>query len=137
MPVLRNKTGIFNNVSPTKDNWIPGGSGHSGITFNARIRKDGSIAELGIDTGDKARNKSIYHELKSKADCSDILKQYSLNWKEIPEKRLSVISINYDKYGLIDEEHWDEIANFLAESISGLITVFKPLLDVIIKSKSN
>lgn len=37
LPVLRSKTGIYNNVSPGKDNWLTGASGHSGVVFNPVI----------------------------------------------------------------------------------------------------
>lgn len=60
LPILRVKTGIFNNVSPTKDNWIAGASGYSGVSFNPVIRMDGARAELYIDTGDELRNTIIF-----------------------------------------------------------------------------
>jgi len=136
LPILRGKTGIFMNVSPSKDNWLVGGSGYGGITFNPRIRMDGARAELGIDTGDKDRNKEIFNRLKVHADSSDkpILKK--LNWNEIPDKRLCVISIHYNKYGLNDEEHWGEIIESLADNLAEMIKAFKPMLESIIKGFS-
>ena len=56
-----------------------------------------------------------------------------LDWRELPEKKTSCISIHYNDYGLDDEEHWDEVINFLAESIAALNQAFKPLLDNIVK----
>ena len=134
LPVLRIKTGAFSNVSPTKDNWITGASGHSGIYFNPVIRMDGARAELYIDTGDEQRNTSIYEKLKSKE--SDINSSFSgeLIWQELPGKRACKICTQYHDFGLNNVEHWDEIINWLADNMSALIKTFKPLLDVIMKN---
>ena len=133
LPVLRVKTGIYNNVSPTKDNWLTGASGHSGVVFNPVILMDGARAELYIDTGDDQRNLSIFDELKSKE--SDIAAAFpgDLIWQDLPGKRACRISVQYHDYGLNDEEHWNDIADFLGDKVAALIKVFKPLLSTIMK----
>ena len=94
---------------------------------------DGARAELYIDTGDGQRNTSIYDALKAKE--SDIATSYEgeLIWQDLPGRRGCRICVQYHDYGLNDEEHWDEIAHFLAENIRQLMKVFKPLLDAIMK----
>jgi len=133
LPILRATTGIYNNVSPTNDNWLTGASGHSGIAFNPIIRMDGARAELYIDTGDGQRNTSIYDALKAKE--SDLATSFvgELIWQDLPGRRGRRICVQYHDYGLNDEEHWDEIAHFLADNIRQLMKVFKPLLDAIMK----
>jgi hypothetical protein len=134
LPVLRVKTGIFNNISPTKDNWLAGASGYSGVSFNPVIRMDGARAELYIDTGDELRNTSIYEKLKSREN--EIISSFSdeLIWQDLPGKRACRICVQYHSFGLNDVEHWDEIIEWLANSISTFIKIFKPLLDVIMKN---
>ncbi|MDD4476249.1 MAG: DUF4268 domain-containing protein [Eubacteriales bacterium] len=134
LPVMRVKTGIYNNVSPTKDNWITGASGHSGVVFNPVIRMDGARAELYIDTGDEQRNISIYEKLKSKEN--DIVSSFpgELIWQDLPGKRACRICVQYHEYGLNNEEHWDEIIVWLADNVAALMKAFKPLLDVVVKS---
>ena len=129
LPVMREKTGVFMNVSPSKENWCAAGSGHTGVIYNAVIRKDGARAELYIDTGDKEYNKWLFHELTE--NMHDIEKMFgpSLDWREMPEKNVSCISVHYYNYGLDDEDHWDVIAEFLADSLSQLIKVLGPLID--------
>lgn len=133
LPTLRGKTGIYNNVSPSKDNWLTGSSGHAGLVFNPVIKMDSARAELYIDTGDKEKNKAIFLELKAKESEIKNLFEAPLVWQELPEKRASRISLRFDDYGLKDEEHWDEIIEFLANSLTALIKTFKPLLDTISK----
>lgn len=129
LPALRTKTGILNNVSPSNDNWLNGASGHSGITFNPIIRIDGARAELYINTGDEKRNDSIYHDLKARQNEIEIAFGGGLDWQELPGKKACRISVHFHDYGLNDEDHWDEIINFLADNLLRLITVFKPMLD--------
>jgi len=128
LPVLREKTGLYNNVSPTKDNWIYGASGHSGIPYSAIIRRDGARVELYISTDDKTKNKSIFHKLKKLVEGNSE-SNYEFDWRELENKKSSCISIHYSDYGLDDENHWDDVIDFLADGISTLIKVFKPLLD--------
>jgi len=129
LPVLRSKTGIYNNVSPGKDNWLTGASGHSGVVFNPVIRMDGARAELYIDTGDNMRNMSIYDALKSQE--SEIAATFpgELIWQDLPGKRACRICAQYHDYGLNHEEHWNEIIDWLADNLATLIKIFKPLLD--------
>ncbi len=134
LPILRIKTGIYNNVSPTKDNWLTGASGHSGIVFNPIILLDGARAELYIDTGDAQRNTSIFEKLKSKeSDIASILRN-ELIWQDLPGKRACRICIQYNDFGLNNEDNWGEIITWLSDNLATLIKVFKPLLDVVMKS---
>ena len=133
LPVLRAKTGIYSNVSPVKDNWLTGASGHSGIVFNPVILLDGARAELYIDTGDEQRNKNIFDKLKSKENDIDTSFHGELIWNDLPGKRACRISVQYHDFGLTNEEQWDEIIDWLADTIAELIRVFKPLLDDIMR----
>jgi len=133
LPVLRDKTKIFNNVSPTKDNWLTGSIGYSGAWFNPIILMDGARAELYIDTGDEQRNITIYEKLKSKDNYYSSFPG-ELIWQDLPGKRACRICVKYHDFGLKNVDHWDEIINWLAEKLSALIKTFKPLLDDIMKN---
>jgi len=132
LPVLRERTGIYNNVSPTKDNWLYGASGHSGVQYSAIIRFDGARVELYISTDDKAKNKAIFHKLKKLVEESGESGN-SFDWRELEDKKASCISLHYNEYGLDDDAHWDDVINFLADGIATLIKVFKPLLGEAVK----
>jgi len=133
LPVLRVKTGIYNNVSSSNDNWLTGASGYSGIVFNPVIRIDGARAELYIDTGDEQRNASIFDKLRSKENYINSSFPGELIWQDLSGKRACRICVQYYEFGLNNEEYWDEIINWLADNIAALIKVFKPMLDAIMK----
>ena len=134
LPVFREKTGAYSNVSPTKDNWLTGASGYSGLSFNPVILMDGARAEIYIDTGDEHRNTSIYEKLKSKGNDIDSSFSGPLIWQDLPGKRACRISVKYNDFGLLNEEHWDDIIDWLSNNIAILMKVFKHHLDAIMKS---
>lgn len=133
LPTLRAKTGIYNNVSPTNDNWLTGASGHSGIVFNPAVLMGEARAELYIDTGDEQRNTTVFEKLKDKQAEIERAFPGELIWQALPGKRACRICVKYQTHGLNDEEYWDEIINFFADNLAELIRVFKPLLDKMLK----
>jgi hypothetical protein len=133
LPILRERTKLYGNISPTTDNWLYGASGHSGIVYSSIVRLDGARAELYINSNDSAKNKKIFHKLRQKVEVENNNYDHKFDWRELPEKKSSCVSLHYNDYGLSDEEHWNDVAEFLADSIATLIDVFKPLLDDAVK----
>jgi hypothetical protein len=131
LPVLREKTGLYNNVSPTNDFWLQGASGHSGLVFSAVANMKSFRAELFIRTADVERTKRIYQILQAKK--SEIEEKYEFakawDWNENP--KTCNIGIRFTEYGLTDEEHWDSAIEFLADSVADLVKAFKPLINAI------
>lgn len=135
LPVLRKRTSLFTNVSPSADSWLNGSSGISGVEFNPVILKDKARAELYIDTGSIEKNKHIFKILYTEKEKYERFFNAEIDWQELPNKRACRICILYYKSGVIDVEHWDNAINFLAESIAKLIDAFKPALASLINSK--
>ena len=133
LPILRERTKLYNNVSPTTDNWLYGASGHSGIVYSAIIRLDGARAELYINSNDSARNKRVFNMLRQIVEIENNNYGHDFDWRELEERKSSCVSLHYHDYGIGDEEHWDKVVDFLADSIVMLVEVFKPLLDEAVK----
>ena len=133
LPILRKKTGIFNNVSPSKNTSINGASGHSGISFLPCIRMDDAQVYLWIATADRDKNKRIFHELENQKVGIEEAFGRELNWLELPKLKACGVSVRFQNYGLTDEEHWNEIILFLADNLTKLINVFKVPLDAAVK----
>ena len=130
LPVLREKTGLFGNVSPTKNHYITAPSGRAGISFVPTITRNNSRIDLYLDVGDKEKNKLIYSRLAEKKDGIESAFGESLDWHELRDKRASVITFNYRDHGLKDEEHWDEIISFMANNLKKLMEVFKEPIEL-------
>jgi Predicted nuclease of the RecB family len=129
LPVLREKTAIFNNTSPTKDSWLTGASGRSGISYNPVIRMGDVRAEIYIDFGDKERNKQVFHCLLERKGEIEAQFGSALIWQELPERRASRIYTQYDISGLADKAQWQSAIAFLAHSIAELLRVFRQPID--------
>ncbi len=123
------KTGLYQNVSATKDNWINGASGHTGIGFNSVILLDGARAEIYIGRSSKEENKKIYQALYLQKDKLESEYGKRLKWDEYENKTTSKISISMDGVSLANQEDWPKMIDFIAENISSLVKVFKKPLD--------
>ena len=136
IPALREKTGIYNNVSILRDdNWVYGATGYSNIHYNTIILKDGARVELFISTNTASRNKEIFNKLKNKVGNAQILGK-NIDWRELPEKRASCISLHYQDYGLNDIDNWHDIITFMTDGLAGLKNVLQPLLDDVMKNNN-
>ncbi len=133
IPELRTRIGMYSNNSPTKDHWINGSIGLSGITVNPIILVHSARAEIYIDTGDKERTKHIFRSLIEKRSKLETDFGETLEWQEMPEKRASRICIHYLESGLLDKEHWDEVIKFYCKYLAKLRDVFKAPLEQAIK----
>lgn len=133
LPILRAKTGLYNNVSQTNESWLTGASGHSGIAFNPVILMSEARAELYIDTGDEQRNTAVFEKLRNQQTEINRTFNDQLVWQDLPGKRACRICIKYTEHGLNDEDSWEKIINFFAGNLTDLIKVFKPMLDTILK----
>jgi hypothetical protein len=133
LPILREKTEIFNNVSPTIYNSLYGSSGYNGVSYTSTIRKDGAQVELFIRLGDVDKTKQIFNMLKLKRTEIEQQHEQAMRWDWVENPKTCNIRIIFIRYGLDDEEHWDAIIDFLADNINLMIRVFKPLLADIYK----
>lgn len=124
IPLLAAKTGIYNNCSPTKDHWLTGASGHSGIGYTSVVLLNGVRSEFYLGRT-AAENKAIFKELYSMKDKLEAEFGAPLHWELLENKIASRISISMDGVSLKDENDWPKMIDFLGENISKLIATFK------------
>ena len=60
---MNEKSELYKNVNPSKDNWITCGCGYNGLNYGLVIT--GKFASVGLyaDTGSQGKNKQIYDKL--------------------------------------------------------------------------
>ena len=133
LPQIREASGIFQNVSPSKDHWLNGASGHGGISFTSCIFKNNARVELYIATASKERNKEVFQALESKKERLEANFGAALVWQELPNKIASRISFASETNGINDKENWDAAIDFLSKNIAKLQKVFKQELDKILR----
>ncbi len=133
IPILRDKTELYSNVSSSKDHWLPGSFGLTGVTLNPVILMESARAELYIDTGDKERNKRVFHKLYNHKEEYSSKFDTIIDWQELPDKRACRICVNFSESGLIDKEHWDNVIAFYVKNIIKFKEVFKSPLVAALK----
>ena len=122
---MNSKTNSFQNISPTKDNWISIGSGLSGASLNLVISNYYARVELYISRQSKDENKLIFDELfKRKIDIEE---KTGINfiWERMDTKKASRIKCEISSVSYFNNEDWNEMILFLTETVVKIEKVLK------------
>ena len=122
-------TSVYQNTQATKDNWIYGAIGISGLSLNSVIRYDSARVEYYINFDENQETKDLFDYLYSKKDVIEKTFGDALIWDRGTDKHLSKIAYQLDEISLEDEEEWDAIKIFMATKGRKLYDVLKPLCD--------
>lgn len=133
LPVVGAKVSMFKSKSPTADHWLTGTS-HGGVSFNLQTLKDKALLELYIDTGDAAKNKTVFSKLYAKKEEFESAFASPLDWRELPDKRASrILAVYNGDFSLADSETWEPAINWMAENMKRLSDVFWKPIDAAVK----
>jgi hypothetical protein len=129
----KDKTTLFANISPSKDNWISTGAGKSGVNFNYVVAMESGRVELYIDhdkdTGQK--NKVIYDAFLTDREAIEQEFGSKLGWERMDDKRASRISNKFEIGGLAKPESWPELQMEMIEGMIRLERAMRPRLEKI------
>ena len=102
----------FQNVNPSTDHWLSGGSGVSGIPFSFVATKNYASVEININKGDRETNKAIYDRLEAQKE--EIEKDFGaeLVWQRLEEKKSCRIASRLENVNVQDYDDWDKIIDF-------------------------
>jgi hypothetical protein len=122
----KEKTKLFANISPGRNNWLGTGAGRSGVAFNYVVLMDEASDELYIDhdheTG--AKNKAIFDALAAQKDAIEREVGGTLEWLRLDDKRACRIQKRFTNGGLADPETWPQLQD---EMIDAMIKLDKAL----------
>ena len=121
---INQKSNLFQNISPSKYNWISAGSGVRGIGFNLAVSKAYGRAELYIDRGNKDQNQDIFDKLFSQKDTIEQEFVGNLVWERLEDKRACRIKAETPS-NVFEKENWPEMIEFMCDSMLQLEKVFK------------
>ncbi|MBR0642928.1 DUF4268 domain-containing protein [Plastoroseomonas hellenica] len=130
MDELREKHRFTNARAAQPQSWYAFSSGTSGITYNASFASGRRLrAELYIDVGEIAPNKSIFDNLKSQETQIESALGERLLWERLDGKRACRISAIRENTTIIDAAaQGDEIREWLVQHLLQFKAVFGPLL---------
>jgi hypothetical protein len=116
---------LFNNISPTKDNWIGIGLGMSGVSINLCISNKYARVEVYINRGDQDENKRIFDYFLKNKDVLESEYGYKLEWERMDSNVTSRIKDQLNGVSLSNTEDWDKMLNFLKDRVVLIQKVFK------------
>ena len=130
---LNLKTSSFNNISPSKDNWIGTGAGISGASLNFVISNRYARVELYMNRSSQEENKLIFDSLLEYKDEIETKFSNTLVWERLDLKKACRI-----KFEIIDVDYFvkqdqQKMIDFMIKSMLKLEPLFK---EYIIKIKS-
>jgi hypothetical protein len=127
LPLLNN-TDLFNNVNPSKDQWLSSGAGIAGVAYTFVITKSYVRIELTISTSSKETNKIYFKNLlKNKEDIEGAI-DISLVWEELPENKMSRIKIEKQGVNIFNEYDWQTMNEFLVSNLPKFENALQPYI---------
>jgi hypothetical protein len=128
----RKRTTLHIRNKPNKNSSVAATAGVSGLQLRYHLHHRDASVQLYIDTGDKARNKTIFDELHTAKAAIEKAAEKSLQWDRLENNRASRIvlklpgNINYR-----DEDNWPDVQDTLIDAMIAFEAAFRPHLDAL------
>lgn len=114
LPLLKGKTPIYQNTSPSKDHWLSsGGTGITGLNYNFLITRNYAGIELAITRSTKEENKAFFDELFKYKEAIEQKFGHPLGWERLSDKKMSRISYQLPGVSIFEKDDWDQMLEFL------------------------
>lgn len=125
LPLSNEKTKLFQNVSPSYQNWVVAGAGRNWMGWEYVVRLHDARVGLYI-TGDSLEQiKTRYGYLEKKKELIEKESNFALEWDFNENRKYQYIRSHSQKGGLLDEESWPEIHNDIVERMVNLENVLR------------
>jgi hypothetical protein len=124
LPLLSD-TNLFDNVSPSKEYWLSTGAGIGGLAYTLIITKSHIRIELVISTSSKEKNKAYFKKLLKNREGVEQAFGNPLNWVELPDNKMSVVTFKLEDVNLFIDEHWERMNQFFVEYLPKFENAFR------------
>lgn len=129
--LIKQKTKLHANISPTQHNWIGTSAGKQGIGYNYSIRKNEAQVELYIDRGKEKteENKEIFDQLFKHKEAIEKAFGGSIEWESLEGKRACRLCEKISVGGYRDDEDkWPLIHETMIDSMIRFEKALKPFI---------
>ena len=130
---MNEKSDLFKNISPSKDNWISCGSGYSGLAYVFCITSYFARIELWINKGTKEDNKQIFNKIYSHKEQIESKFGYELDWQRLDDGKGSRVAYYLKDVNVFNEEDWDKMIHFMTSNMIKHESVMKDVLPEVLK----
>jgi hypothetical protein len=124
LPNIREKSGIFNNVNPSKDNWINGYLGISGVHVTCVANYDSARVELYLEMPQKEYNKALFDYLYSRKDIIESSVGKTFIWDRKDDTKSSKIYLKLSGVNVSNDKDWPKMSDFHAKGSKTIIDAF-------------
>ncbi len=121
---MNDKSTLFSNISPSKDNWISAGTGVSGVGYNFVVSKSYARTEVYISRGIYEENKFIFDKLFEKKNEIESITG-KLIWERLDDKKSSRIKQEIGNVSIYNEDDWYKMIDFMVDSMIKLEEGFR------------
>jgi len=118
---------IFDNISPSKDNWVGSSTGISGCNYILVFNKKNVRIELVFQSSKAERNKQFYDQFYLHSDEINSAFGQPLEWLRQDDIKQSKIMLTYEN-DCFDNELWPELAHWFIENQIKMDSVFSDYL---------
>ncbi len=127
---IKERTNLFDNISPGVYSWIGTGAGKAGISYNFVIHNNFGGIDIYLDRGkyyaEPNINKERFDKLISQKEEIERKFGKRLSWERLDDKRASKITLRFKGLGgLKNKENWDKIHEDMINNIIRLEEVFR------------
>lgn len=122
---MSEKSDLYKNVSPSKDNWIGCGSGYSGMSYVFTITGSFARVELWINKGSQEYNKQIFDNLHQRKEKLETKFGTKFEWERLDSGKGSRIAYYLRDVSVFNENDWDNMIEFLVENMIKLEATMK------------
>ncbi|MDO5970808.1 DUF4268 domain-containing protein [Flavivirga aquimarina] len=128
---MNSKSDLYQNISPSRYNWIGAGSGVRGVGYNFTASKNYGRAELYIDRGDKTENEFVFDSLLSKKETIESKFGEKLEWERLNNKRACRIKYEDTNFNIFEPDTWELTIEKITTGMVNLEKAIKPHLNEI------
>lgn len=119
------KNNLFNNISPSKDNWIGIGIGMSGVNLNLVISKKFARSEIYFNRGSQEENKELFDFVKNMQAEIENKFGHPLEWERMDDKVSCRIKYQLNDVSIFDKDDWSEMIEFLCITSTKMEEAFR------------
>lgn len=133
---MNEKSDLFKNVNPSKDNWLNCGSGYGGVTYTFVITGNFARVELLINRGLQEENKELFDRILDRKDEIESSFGNQLDWQRLESGKGSRIAYWLRDVNVFNEEDWDKMISFMTNNMVKLRNSLKEVLSDVITKQS-
>lgn len=125
LKAINKVTTLYHNVSPSKDSWLGGATGFSGVSFNSVATRDYIRIELYINTGEKENNKKVFDSLLNSKHTIETQFGEELQWERLDEKVTARVKYELTDVSIFNEDDWKKMIDFMEKIVPKFESAFK------------